>query len=523
MLAWLLELSEAISASVVLAALGGVGALAYALAFVARPRVATPGRSIDVDAFVRGTLYPEVMDAARSMGARAFLDARLTPDDLVEFFAKYDEHTALARQAPPKMRAVRALAVQARKRTDPAGVRAHLLLNVYRADLVAMYDARYRASDIQGLFRLYLGDTARSVWNDKIKRDTWGEFWEDVDGLAAMLTDGYLGLEGAVKSLPWRLVEGRVPDPAPVTTEGFEPIMRPLRAIVGFFRDLVLAIPMIFKLLFAVVKLVTDPWRMALALLGLIIGVVILVLYMLGKALLALLALLAALAIITALDVLVTAAWLGILLVAGAMVLVLWIADVLSRGKVIGPALRCEDHPDAWMTRRAWALGNRVQRVPALAGFCARPCPDGWAPWLGGAFCRRRALAGSLCPQQALMLRHLGRRSASAAQEPALPCFDALRPTDALSLRVCASASASAETLAECRRAFCQWRLSPGGHRLVPASSSTYSFCGGETERALQQRAQAAPSSTYMAQLVLALAVAAVSGLVLTVVVHSRH
>jgi hypothetical protein len=532
MLTWLLELSEAISAAVVLAAIGGAGTVAYVLAFVARPRFATPGRSIDVDAFVRTELYPEVMKAAREMGANIFLAYRLTPDDFVDFFAKYDEHTA-AKPIPSRMQAIRKLAVQARARTDPAGVRVHMLLNQYRPSLVAMYDARYRASDIWGMFRLYLGDTARSVWNEKIKRDTWGEFWADVDGLSGMLTDGYLSLEDIVKSLPWRLVDGQVPDPpatAQQVQEGFEPILRPLRAIVQFFRDVILAIPMIFKLLFSVAKLILDPWRMALALLGLVIGVIILVLFMLGKALLSVLALLTAIMIIAALDLLISAAWLAILLVATALVLVLCIADLLSRGKVVGPVMRCEDHPDAWMSQRAWALGNRVQRVPGLAGMCAHPCPDGWVPWLGGAFCRRhkqRVGGGGLCPQQALMLRHLGKlgggtTTTGPAPQPPQPCFVALEHTKALSLAVCSSASASADTLEECRRAFCTWRLSPGGHRVVATDGASHSFCAGPGGTTAAQ-VVALPSQSYIGSMVAALAMAAVSGLVLSVVNSRNH
>lgn len=527
---FVIELSDAAYSGLILLAIAAAMALAFVLVRIARPRLALPGRSIDLDGYVRTELHPELVLAARAMAdagddaAVKFLAAGIAPQDAIIFFQRYDEHTSAAKQdkkAAPKMRAIRAFALHCSDKRVAARagaadrVRAHLLLNVYRPMLVRMYDTRHRKDSLMGMFRVLLGGTWHDVWNNKIKTDTWGEFWQDVNELAAAGSQWYLQMDAFFKRLPMRLVSGDTGGEGFVgddEVENFKVLVEPLLAIVKFFRDLALAIPMVFKLLMKIVTLITKPVEAAMALLGLIFGVIVLVAYLLGKALLVPLAYLVAIVVVLAIDLVFTTLWLGIVFVAASLVLVLWAADLLSAGKIAGPVMRCEEHPDAWITQPGWTAGNRTQRVPALLGFCARPCPRGWMPWLGGAACRRaRDGQPTWCPQQRLVFQHL---KFPGALPPALRdvtpepgCFTTLSSFEKMMMAVCSDSSASAETLSQCRAAFCRWRLSPTGRRVVEKEGE-HPFCIPEQ----QTMAPEAERTVWLGRLASAVGMFAVIG-----------
>lgn len=145
----------------------------------------------------------------------------------------------------------------------------------------------------------------------------------------------------------------------------------------------------------ALIEAITNPIKVLQIIIGIIVGVTLVILYIVIKALSFVMYAPAAI-YVTVADVLNTI-WLVFLFVIQASVyMVLWLIDILTGGLML-KIMRCENLPSKWFTQPGYFFDNKY-----LRGFmCNFTCSKRFLPDAQGGWCERMRMGRpSFCPQQ---------------------------------------------------------------------------------------------------------------------------
>lgn len=380
--------------------------------------------------------------------------------DLLDGTMRNVDDKKMEKYVNEKMKPLRSLAVIAKKLsehfakdgnssiTSQPNLRMHafrldILLNEYRGPLSFMNDTRKTYGFVLqfNIFRLYLTDFADTIFNRKIKRDTWGNFLSEVGQAANAFTATYRSWQSYVMELPFTLsdvdasdkrndveiskVEGssvadsnkpssrpiidkhidKIPDNDEVVIEEFKQLIDPVIDIMKFFVKAIIAIPKLIKLVFKILALISDPPKFIQAVLGLIIGIVLVIVYFIGLILITPLSWIVAFVFIFVISVFFTVLWFAVFIVVFILFLILWVLDLFTGGQVLR-FLRCENLPDAWMYQPQFSQNNKFER----SFFCSRPCFQGFKP--SQLFCKKcSGTEPNFCPQQLINQSYEGKDS----------------------------------------------------------------------------------------------------------------
>lgn len=133
-------------------------------------------------------------------------------------------------------------------------------------------------------------------------------------------------------------------------------------SVIGFIKNVLKLIALIFKVIF-------NPTKYFSVLLLYVIGLAIYVAYLISLPFAMVLAPVLTYLVIIAFDLLRIAGWIALFAVMIVPVIVIWILDIVLRGRLMALA-RCENLPDSWIWRPGYALNNKYQRNV----LCSYPC-----------------------------------------------------------------------------------------------------------------------------------------------------
>lgn len=356
-----------------------------------------------------GKMAGYVANKMKPIRTMAFISKKLT-----EYYAKQSS-SSLSDRTALKMSAYR----------------LNLLLNQYRDELSFMFDTRKTYGFVLqfNIFRLYLTDFADTIFNRKIKKDTWGNFFSEVGEMANAFTETYRSWQDWVLDLPFTLSDvdksderndkefenaekqtyqksapsvgqptdkhiDKNPDNEEMVIEGFKQIIDPIVNIMKFFVKAIIAIPKLIKVVFKILALIRDPPKFIQALLGLIIGIVIVIIYFIGLMMLSHLSWAVAFVAKLAISIFFTVLWLMVFIAVFILFVILWVFDLFTGGQVLR-FLRCENLPNAWIYQSQYSFNNKFER----SLLCSRPCFSGFKP--AQLFCKKcKSTEPNFCPQQ---------------------------------------------------------------------------------------------------------------------------
>lgn len=293
-----------------------------------------------------------------------------------------------------------------------------MMLNQYFTSIQFSYNSRKVAGfTFQiNIFTMYLGPFLSYIVNEKIK-PIWTK-WE-IAKTASMISAGFNSetVRNAIINLPLTVIRQQgytnyKDELKNELQETFSLLEKPanldmrenfVTALIDIAKGLI-SIAKFFatipKVAVALVKIVTNPFKLIFVLVAWLICFAIMVVYFVIGALMGLLSYLIAPVVLLWIKLVSTMLWIAMMLLMIAIYFVLWLADLLTGG-VILTLLRCENLPDAWYNQPGYALGNIYQRFI----LCHATCSARYAP--NGIFCKRiHPLQPAYCPQQVIAKFH---------------------------------------------------------------------------------------------------------------------
>jgi hypothetical protein len=231
------------------------------------------------------------------------------------------------------------------------------------------------------ILKLYLEDYFQYVFFEKIKKDIWGSFVEDLKSLAdrtlkAITADfvlqWFLNLPGNLAGTNENFqVEKFKTDyrelfSNPYSKDTVEPFIDSLIKIAKTFVSL-------FEIVISVVNVISDPIKFIKFLIGSVIAIILYIIYFILVNLQIAVAI-AYIWLVTS-NVLQTIFWTLLFLIFAIFYSLLCIID-LPLGGFIMRSLRCENLPDAWAKVANWHKGNNFSRT----FFCSRRCSKSFYP-----------------------------------------------------------------------------------------------------------------------------------------------
>ena len=235
------------------------------------------------------------------------------------------------------------------------------------------------------LVKIYIGDYWDYAIDQKIKRDIWGQFPEQMKTLADRTLNAISSQEVLdwFTSLPSKLAgtsnenfKNKYPEIAKAVNEAFtispydkdtkEPFVDQLIKIAKTFVAL-------FEVITSIINVISDPVAFIKFLIGTIIAIVLYTIYFI----LVNIQIAVAIAYIWAISAAImgTVYWGVQVLIFAAFYAVLSVID-MPLGGFIMRSLRCENLPDAWSKVSNWHNGNMYERT----FLCSYQCRQGFFP-----------------------------------------------------------------------------------------------------------------------------------------------
>lgn len=267
-----------------------------------------------------------------------------------------------------------------------------MLLNRYldKGDdnIVRSYNLRKSGGRSTVLLKMYMKEHSEYIFKEKIKIDVWSQFGAQVKFVTKLMQDAVASptVYNFMMGLPMKLagVEGFAPHPEEEVEEHF---IGALMAIAKVFVAL-------FKIVIAVVSVISDPLKFIQWILGLIIGVILAVLYLLVLLISVIFIVPAGLWVLS-IKIWLTIVWTALFLLISIFFVVAQLLDLITGGAILG-ALRCENLPNAWHTVPNFVNDNRYRRT----FLCSSQCAARYYP-TGSLMCKKQpAYEPSFCPQQ---------------------------------------------------------------------------------------------------------------------------
>jgi hypothetical protein len=239
------------------------------------------------------------------------------------------------------------------------------------------------------ILRIYLWEYLEYIYHPTfgVIPEKWKLFWEDVNGkaLAWYTSFGSDSTQAYVSSIPLKLAGMETFADVPDVIEHF-----------GFLKPIIQTFIGLYKLVTGVVKVIKSPLGFFKAVIGLIIGVLLSVGYVILLAFGLVLFYPVAAAVVFLVKLYTTWVWIVLSVIMALVYGLLWLLDTLFDG-AISNVLRCENLPNAWHTRPSFAKSNIFER----SILCCRPCTSRYNPF--GAMCAKKdSDEPSYCPQQLL-------------------------------------------------------------------------------------------------------------------------
>ena len=258
-----------------------------------------------------------------------------------------------------------------------------------RDTIIRMYQMRQTGgfSNFR-LVKIYIGDYWDYAINQKIKRDIWGQFPEQMRTLADRVLDTITAqpVLDWFTSLPSRLAgtdkegfKNRHPEAAKAANDAFEAfsISPYSRDVNETFVDQLLKIAKTFvemlKVITAIVDVIADPVAFIKFLIGTIIAIILYIIYFILVNIQIAVAIAYIWAVCSAIAG--TVYWGVQVLVFAVFYCILSVID-MPLGGFIMRSLRCENLPDAWSRVSNWHNGNWYERT----FFCSYQCRQGFKP-----------------------------------------------------------------------------------------------------------------------------------------------
>lgn len=264
----------------------------------------------------------------------------------------------------------------------------NMFLNTYIKDITLAYDLR-KSGRINSfvIFKLYMKDYITFVFHETIP-STWESFMSEVR-LYADEIQKYVGSDSVrefVESIPWTI--SGLQENFEVETE-----RREYFGIGDFFKSVIQLFTSLFELVKMIATAVANPIAVFRIIIGVIVGLILYILYVLVMAL-SFLFVVPAFIYIASFKLLITMIWVALFAIIALVYVVLWLGDICTNGYVFS-LLRCENLPSAWYTHPGFAKSNTHSRKL----LCCNTCGERYAPtsWM----CQRmKPYIPSFCPQQ---------------------------------------------------------------------------------------------------------------------------
>lgn len=267
-----------------------------------------------------------------------------------------------------------------------------LMLNDYHDNIILSYNLRKPVGNTNVLLKIYLKDYTNYIFKETIP-DIWKTFASDVTSLSDSYQKWIASPEVAdfMTNLPF-IIAG---------IENFEnnnkvyegPDIEVKEHFIGVLRSIAKTFVALYKIVIAVITVITDPAAFIRWLLGLIIGFILYILYLV---LLAVSFIFIIPAYIYMLLLKFTLTVYNILLWLGAIVLytILGVIDSFTGGYIMR-SLRCENLPSAWHSLAGYARNNIFKRQL----LCNWRCNNRYFP--EGFLCKKLSTSEpSYCPHQ---------------------------------------------------------------------------------------------------------------------------
>jgi hypothetical protein len=164
----------------------------------------------------------------------------------------------------------------------------------------------------------------------------------------------------------------------------------------NLIKSLMMLIPNLLKIVMAFLELLSNPFKIVQLVIGLVLGVIIYIIYLV-LAIIGPLFYIPAFFWILTFSLISTVAWLALFIALAIIYFILWILDWATNGFIFS-LLRCETLPNAWHEIPGYIFDNFYNR-----GFlCSHPCRKNYLP--AGFFCKRsNDLQPPYCPHQLIM------------------------------------------------------------------------------------------------------------------------
>lgn len=289
-----------------------------------------------------------------------------------------------------------------------------LLLNLYFKDIQFSYNSRKHAGfTLQfNVVLMYLVPFLEYIFVDRVIPiwKTW-----DITGMRNRIINAYNspGIRDAIIRLPVTVAKqgytnynGELDETFALLeapsflnnsnhqTETRETFLGPLFKIPTILSSIGKFFSMIPVVAGAMIKIVTNPFRLIFVLVAWLFCFLIMVIYFVVGALLGLLSFVIAPIFLFWIKWIQTILWIVLAVLMIAIYSIIWLMDLLTGGLVLA-LLRCENLPNAWYAVPGYALGNQYRRYL----FCHGTCGNRYSP--AGLFCKRvHALQPGYCPQQ---------------------------------------------------------------------------------------------------------------------------
>lgn len=228
------------------------------------------------------------------------------------------------------------------------------------------------------LVGLYMDDYQEYIFEEKIKKEIWGQFSSDAHNWMTTIQEAITNPDVAkwIADLPNKMAG-----------EGFvNPLKGDGDVVEHFFglEKIILAFVYLAQTLLAIINVITDPIGFIKFVIGAILALTLLVLYLF-------------ICIIT--DIIIAPVlgyvglfffnvWLTLVLIIFFLIFyliyfLLAVIDIFTGG-IIMRCLRCENRPDAWAFTSNWMRNNRFLRT----FFCSRTCNKRYYP--SGIMCKKQ-------------------------------------------------------------------------------------------------------------------------------------
>lgn len=265
----------------------------------------------------------------------------------------------------------------------------------FRDNITKSYDMR-KAGGLGNttVFKIYMMEYVEYMFDGKygVIPVKWKSFIPDINDTAMMWFDSFTSekTQAYVANIPLKLagMEDTFKN-KPEVVEHFGFLMKIFGPIVNTFTAL-------YKIVTGIIKVISSPLSFFKALIGLIIGVLIMITYAILVVIGLILFYPAAFIMVLWWKLWSTWVWLVIYVIICLVYIILWFLDTLCNGAVFS-MLRCENLPDAWHKRAGFESANVFERT----FVCSRPCGNRYKPW--GPMCLRKDKEEpTYCPQSML-------------------------------------------------------------------------------------------------------------------------